>query len=57
MGSSLADKLQIRAGQTLAVQNAPAGALERLGWRPVRQVALDEVWSAMRFRLADKVGR
>lgn len=31
--------------------------LEPTGWRPVRQVALDEVWSAMRFRPADKVGR
>jgi hypothetical protein len=129
--SSLADKLQIRQGQALAVQNAPAGSLERLalelagisvtaepaappdgvllfvtsldeaerlapgamraarpdglvwiaypkgssgvktdvnrdrlwealqptGWRPVRQVALDDVWSAMRFRPADQVGR
>ena len=129
--SSLADKLQIRKGQALAVQNAPAGSLERLalelvgisvaaepaaptegvllfvtsldeaerlapgamravrpdglvwiaypkgssgvktdvnrdrlwealeptGWRPVRQVALDDVWSAMRFRPADRVGR
>jgi hypothetical protein len=25
-------------------------ALEPTGWRPVRQVALDETWSAMRFR-------
>jgi hypothetical protein len=25
-------------------------ALEPTGWRPVRQVALDENWSAMRFR-------
>ena len=24
--------------------------LETQGWRPVRQVAVDEVWSAMRFR-------
>jgi hypothetical protein len=31
--------------------------LEEIGWRPVRQVALDEVWSAMRFRPADEVGR
>ena len=27
------------------------------GWRPVRQVALDDVWSAMRFRPADQVGK
>ncbi len=26
------------------------------GWQPVRQIALDDVWSAMRFRPADKVG-
>lgn len=32
-------------------------ASESTGWRPVRQVALDEVWSAIRFRPADKVGR
>ena len=25
-------------------------ALKPTGWRPVRQIALDEVWSAMRFR-------
>ncbi len=130
MPTSLADKLQIRQGQTLAVLNPPAGMLERLarelpgnrvsgemgdpdavllyvtslaeakelgsiafktvkpdallwiayakggskvptdvnrdklwealsgtGWRPVRQVALDEVWSAMRFRPSDMVER
>ena len=32
-------------------------ALRPTGWRPIRQVALDEVWSAMRFRPADEVGR
>jgi hypothetical protein len=26
-------------------------------WRPVRQIALDELWSALRFRPADEVGR
>jgi hypothetical protein len=31
-------------------------ALTFTGWRPVRQVALDETWSAMRYRPADKVG-
>jgi hypothetical protein len=25
-------------------------AVEPTGWRPVRQVAMDEVWSGMRFR-------
>ncbi len=25
-------------------------AVEPIGWQPVRQVALDEVWSAMRFK-------
>lgn len=25
-------------------------AVEPFGWRPVRQIALDDVWSAMRFR-------
>jgi hypothetical protein len=30
-------------------------ALEPTGWTPVRQVALDDTWSALRFRPADKV--
>ncbi len=25
-------------------------AVEPIGWQPVRQIALDEVWSAMRFK-------
>jgi len=32
-------------------------AVTPTGWRPVRQVALDETWSAMRFRPADRVGK
>ena len=32
-------------------------AVQPTGWRPVRQVALDDVWSAMRFRPAEEVGR
>jgi hypothetical protein len=31
--------------------------VEPTGWRPVRQIALDEVWSAMRFRLSSQVGK
>jgi hypothetical protein len=31
-------------------------ASEFTGWRPVRQVAMDEVWSAIRFRPAERVG-
>lgn len=34
-----------------------ADAILPLGWRPVRQVALDETWSAMRFRPAEEVGK
>jgi hypothetical protein len=30
---------------------------ESTGWRPVRQVAMDTVWSAIRFRPAERVGR
>lgn len=30
-------------------------ALEQSGWRPVRNVAIDEVWSALRFRPAELV--
>jgi hypothetical protein len=130
MATTLAQKLQIKPGQRLAVLNAPAGYLARLsaelagivvaaepaptdavllfvqsleeatdqapgvmhsvptggllwiaypkgtsriktdvnrdrlwealvptGWRPVRQVALDDVWSAIRFRPAHEVGQ
>jgi hypothetical protein len=71
MAASLAEKLQIRTGQGVAVLSAPAGYLAKLaaelegvsvsaqpmGWRPVRQIALDNVWSAMRFRPSDQVGR
>lgn len=32
-------------------------ALKSSGWRPVRQVAIDEVWSALRFRPAGEVGQ
>jgi hypothetical protein len=31
--------------------------LEAMDWRPIRQIALDEVWSAMRFRPSAEVGR
>lgn len=32
-------------------------ALKQTGWRPVRQIAVDPVWSALRFRPAEKVGK
>jgi hypothetical protein len=32
-------------------------ATKPTGWRPVRQVALDDVWSTMRFRPANQVGK
>lgn len=32
-------------------------ALKSTGWRPVRQIALDNIWSALRFRPAEKVGK
>ncbi len=32
-------------------------ALVPSGWRPVRQVAMDEVWSAIRFRPAAQAGK
>ena len=31
-------------------------ALAFTGWRPVRQVSIDDTWSAMRFRPSDRVG-
>lgn len=33
------------------------GALKRTGWRPVRQIAIDNVWSALRFRPAERVSK
>ena len=32
-------------------------ALKSSGWRPFRQIALDDIWSALRFRPAEKVGK
>jgi hypothetical protein len=32
-------------------------AVEQTGWRPVRQVALDEIWAASRFRPAELIGK
>jgi hypothetical protein len=32
-------------------------AVKPSGWRPVRQVALDDTWSALRFRPADMLGK
>jgi hypothetical protein len=34
-----------------------AKAVAPTGWRAVRLVALDEIWSAMRFRPAERVGK
>jgi len=31
------------------------GAMTGTGWRPVSQIAIDEVWSALRFRPAEDV--
>ena len=32
-------------------------ALDSSGWRPVRNVAIDEIWSALRFRPSELVGK
>lgn len=32
-------------------------AVKPLGWLAIRQIALDDVWSAMRFRPAELVGK
>lgn len=32
-------------------------ALQESGWRPVTQVAVDDVWSALRFRPVNDVGK
>ena len=33
-----------------------SATLAPMGWESVRLIALDETWSAMRFRPADQVG-
>ncbi|MGB7875600.1 MAG: hypothetical protein WBL25_14550, partial [Anaerolineales bacterium] len=32
-------------------------ALKSTGWRPVRQIAVDHIWSVLRSRPAEKVGK
>jgi len=32
-------------------------ALDSSGWRPVRNVAIDEIWSGLRFRPSELVGK
>jgi hypothetical protein len=34
-----------------------AAVVEATGWRAVRQVAIDAVWSGLRFRLVELVGK
>ena len=54
----LAGKLQLKTGQSVAIVNSPADAALELsghpiaarGVQPVRQVSLDEVWSALGLR-------
>ena len=29
-------------------------AVQPIGWQPIRQIALDEVWSALRFKPVEK---
>jgi hypothetical protein len=63
----LSAKLQIKPGSKVAVLAAPVGgpelgtdlnrdvlarSLTAAGVQPVRQIAIDEVWSALRFRPA-----
>lgn len=64
MPTSLSQKLQLKPDSLLWIAY-PKGSsqiktdvnrdtlwktIEPTGWRPVRQIVLDEVWSAMRFR-------
>jgi len=46
--ASLPD-IRANGGGTIVVQP--------LGWQPIGQIALDEVWSAMRFKPMRKVGK
>jgi len=47
MAATLVEKLQRK---TDVNRDKLWPVLDPLGWRPVRMVAIDEVWSAMRFR-------
>lgn len=48
-------KLGLRGQTPVLVLNAPWDVLIPLGFEPVAQVAIDEDWSALRFRPAGKV--
>jgi len=39
-------KLGLKPGMRALV----GAAMEETGWRPVSQIAIDDVWSALRFR-------
>ena len=43
--------------QTNLNRDRLAEALSPIGWRPVRQIAVDDTWSAMCFRPAELVGK
>ncbi len=57
---TVGEKLQLKPGQSLFVANQPFGTdlnrdslwelLSGDGIRPVRQIAIDDTWSALRFR-------
>jgi hypothetical protein len=55
---TLASKLRLPAGPAAAVINPPEGYAEQLGsfssigsgYVPVAQVAIDDYWTALRFR-------
>ena len=46
-----------RAGTDVNRDILWAAIVEQYGWSGVAMVAIDDVWSAMRFRPADQVGR
>jgi len=46
------------SGVTTDVNRDRLGAaMKAKGWPAVRQVAIDDIWSALRFRRADRVGK
>lgn len=57
MAQSFAQKLDLKPGQPTDLnRDILWNLVEPAGWRPVRMVALDETWSAMRFRREEGSG-
>ena len=63
MAAPLAKRMQVRPGQRILTVNAPKDYAALLGGLPARaidavsQVAVDDTWSALRFKAVAEAGR